>query len=162
MNESLKGWAWVGAQFVLLGLVILLPAGDDWSRPGWLRTIGLLINLSGLALFALGVKGLGRSLTATPVPLERGELQTGGLYRFMRHPIYAAVILIIVGISIGSGSIVRAAIGAGTIVFFNAKARWEERRLAQTYPAYASYASVVPRFVPRPVRLGSRVRSGEV
>ncbi len=152
MSESLKGWLWVGTQFVLLGLVILLPAGDDWSRPGWLRAIGLLINVSGLALFVLAVKGLGPSLTATPVPLERGQLQTGGLYAIVRHPIYTAVILIIAGISIGSGSIVRAAIGAATVVFFNAKARWEEQRLTQRYPEYRSYAAAVPRFVPRLLR----------
>jgi protein-S-isoprenylcysteine O-methyltransferase Ste14 len=149
MNESQKGWAFVGAQFVLLALVILLPTGDDWGRPGWLRGISLIINVAGLVLFVFGVKGLGRSLTATPVPLEGGRLQTAGLYGLMRHPIYTSVIVIIVGISIGSGSILRAAIAVATIVFFNVKARWEERRLAQRYPDYRSYASVVPRFVPR-------------
>jgi protein-S-isoprenylcysteine O-methyltransferase Ste14 len=35
-----------------------------------------------------------------------------------------------------------------TLGFFNVKARWEEARLAESYPGYRAYAARTPRFVP--------------
>lgn len=139
----------VALQVVLLLAVVFLPAGDDWGRPGWLRGLALAINITGFLLLAVATIGLGRSLTPHPLPLTDGELQTAGLYAFVRHPIYSGVMAIVIGISLGSGSFVRAAVGAATILFFNAKARWEESRLVDHYPEYAAYAAVVPRFLPR-------------
>ncbi len=36
---------------------------------------------------------LGRGLTAAPLPNSHAELRTGGLYRFVRHPIYSGLLL---------------------------------------------------------------------
>lgn len=155
MDDRRTGWAFVGVQVILLALVILLPGGDDWTRPGWLRAAALAMNICGFVLLVAGTLGLGRSLTPNPVPLADGRLQTGGLYAFVRHPIYTGVMAIVVGVCLGSGSIVRAILGVTTILFFNVKARWEESRLARHYPEYRAYAAVVPRFLPR---LGSGLR----
>lgn len=149
MNDYRMGWVFVGVQIILLALVLLLPGGDDWSRPGWLRGVALALNIVGFLLLVAGTFGLGRSLTPNPVPLADGRLQTAGLYAFMRHPIYTGVMALVAGVSLGSGSFVRAGIGVLTIVFFNVKARWEESRLARHYPEYLAYAAVVPRFLPR-------------
>jgi len=103
-------------------------------------------------LVAVGVAALrlGAALTPTPVPTERGTLITGGLYTFVRHPIYTGVLIIVVGLVIRSGSLLTLLVGVATVWFFNAKAAWEEARLAERYPDYPAYAAVTPRFVPRP------------
>ncbi|MGH1491929.1 MAG: methyltransferase family protein [Acidimicrobiales bacterium] len=155
MNRQLTGWLFVAAQAVLLGALILLPTGDDWATPAWLRTFGYLCILVGLGLVAIAALRLGSALTPTPVPRGDGELATGGLYRFMRHPIYTGVLVIVIGLTIRSGSWLTLAVGLLTIAFFNQKAKWEEAQLAERYTDYAAYASSTPRFVPR---LAARTR----
>ena len=91
---------------------------------------------------------LGRSLTPTPVPVNYGALKTGGLYRFVRHPIYTGVLAIVVGLTLRSGSWISLVVAAVTVVFFTVKARWEEGQLMERYSGYAVYAAQTPRYVP--------------
>ena len=93
----------------------------------------------------------------TPVPTTRATLRTTGPYRFVRHPIYTGVLLIVVALAARSGTVVGLVIGAVTIAFFHAKAAWEEQRLAERFADYRSYAAVTPRFLPRP--FGPRCRN---
>lgn len=140
----------VAGQVVLLVLLVVLPGGDDWPTPAWLRTIAQVVFVAGVVVLVVAALGLGRALTPTPVPTERGDLQTAGLYRYVRHPIYSGVLLIVAGITLRSGSWLTLAVAVVTVVFFDRKARWEEARLAERYAQYADYAARTPRFVPRP------------
>jgi len=149
-SPSVRGWLFVAVQAVLLGALILLPGGDTWPTPAWLRGLGLALIVAGLALIALASMRLGPALTATPVPTATGRLITSGLYHRVRHPIYSAVLLIVLGLTLRSGSWLIAVVAAVTAAFFNLKATWEEARLAETYPDYPAYTEQVPRFVPRP------------
>ncbi len=149
---AVKGWLFVLAQAVLLVALVVLPGADHWPTPTWLRTVCSIFVFGGFALMGVAALGLGRSLTATPVPVLHGELKTGGLYRWMRHPIYTGVLAIVVGIAARSGNWLHAAIAVATVLFFDRKARWEEARLAEQYPGYGEYASQTPRFLPRPRR----------
>jgi protein-S-isoprenylcysteine O-methyltransferase Ste14 len=110
------------------------------------------VNVLGFALLILAALGLGSSLTATPVPKKSGQLKTDGLYRFVRHPIYTGVFMIVVALVATSGSWVHLAIGVVTVWFFSVKARWEEQRLRLEYPEYDFYARSTARFVPTPFR----------
>ncbi len=140
----------VAGQVVLLVLLVALPGSDDWPTPSWLRTTAQVVFVAGVVVLIVAALGLGRALTPTPVPIERGELQTAGVYRYVRHPIYSGVLLIVAGITLRSGSWFTLAVAVVTFVFFDRKARWEEARLAERYPQYAGYAARTPRFVPRP------------
>ncbi len=142
------GWVFVAGQVVLLVLLVFLPGGDDWPTPPWLRSIGQVAVLVGLALVVAGSLRLGSGLTPTPVPSERGHLETGGLYRYVRHPIYTGVLVIVAGLTVRSGSSVTLAVAVVTVVFFRGKAAWEESRLRERYDGYAEYAARTPRFVP--------------
>ena len=149
VDEKQTGWAFVAVQVVLLGLVLFLPTGDAWERTSSVQAVGLGLNIAGLAIVALGALGLGRSLTPTPVPVEAGELKTGGLYSRMRHPIYTGVMLLAIGIAAASGSLLRALATLVLIAFFNMKARWEEERLVKKFGReYEEYSSQVNRFLP--------------
>jgi protein-S-isoprenylcysteine O-methyltransferase Ste14 len=152
VNDSRIGWLLVVVQIALLAGVVLLPAGDDWERSGVIRVVALGINLVGLLVLIVGVLGLGRSLTPSPLPMTDGDLQTGGPYAVVRHPIYTGVMTLVVGVALGSGSLARAAFAVATLAFFNFKARWEEARLVEKYPEYPAYATTVPRFLPRTLR----------
>jgi protein-S-isoprenylcysteine O-methyltransferase Ste14 len=142
------GWLFVAVQVVLLVALVLVPTGDAWPMPGWLRLGSSALVVIGLALVVVAGLGLGPALTPTPVPNGRGGLRTGGLYRFVRHPIYAGVLTIVVGLTLGTRQWLGLALGLVTLGFFNVKARWEEARLAEAYPGYRAYAARTPRFVP--------------
>lgn len=149
MSRRQTGWLFVTVQFLLLGALVFLPAGDDWSRPGWLQLTATAVFVGGLVIIGLGARGLGPALTATPIPTSSGQLVTGGLFRFARHPIYTGVLLVVVAMVVRSGSFVTAAVGAITVAFFWVKSSWEEIQLRRTYPGYDEYAAGTGRFFPR-------------
>ena len=152
MSPRIIGWIFVAVQILLLGALILLPAGDDFDIPDWIDVAADVGFWIGIALAVLAAVALGRSLTATPLPNAAGSLRTDGLYRFVRHPIYTGVIVIVVSLSVRSGSWITVAVGVVTLLFFRVKVGWEEQRLRERYPDYDRYAAVTPRFVPRPRR----------
>ncbi|MEM7324275.1 MAG: isoprenylcysteine carboxylmethyltransferase family protein [Actinomycetota bacterium] len=148
-SQATIGWAFVAVQAVLLITLVVLPTGDRWPTPAPVIVFGGMLIGLGLAGMAMAALRLGSSLTPTPVPTDGGMMVTSGLYRFVRHPIYTAVLLIVVGLVIRSASLLTLVVGLATVWFFSTKARWEERRLAERYPDYPTYAAVTPRFVPR-------------
>lgn len=152
MKRSTIGWLWVGGQAVLLGCLVLLPGGSAWPTPDWLRAIAAVVFVGGLAIIGLAAVGLGRGLTPTPVPNERGALTTSGFYRYVRHPIYTGVLAVVAGMTLRSGSWIMLATAVATVVFFDRKAAWEEAQLIEHYADYPTYAEATPRFVPRPWR----------
>jgi protein-S-isoprenylcysteine O-methyltransferase Ste14 len=141
----------VGVQIVLLVALAVLSGSprSDWPTPPLVRALAALCTLGGLVVVVIASLQLGRSLTATPVPNDRGELRTTGLYGVVRHPIYSGLLLVVIGLAVRSASWITAVVAVVTIAFFHAKASWEERRLTDHYPGYAAYAARTGRFVPR-------------
>lgn len=154
-REVRVAWTLVALQFLLLGLLVLLPFGSDWPVPGWLVAAAVLLGLGGLAVMAVGAGALGRGLTAAPLPNARAQLRTRGLYEHVRHPIYSGLLLVAGAIAAVSGSVARLVVYVLLVVLLVVKARWEEERLVRRFPDYAAYAARTPRFVPR---LGFRER----
>lgn len=153
--ESFKdrgGW-WVVAQFCLLVIALWLPTWDGASafynplHP--IRLIGLLLLLAGMGLLGFAIVTLGPSLTPFPKPRAGATLHTDGLYGWMRHPIYAAIILVASGWALSLMSALGVAFVLLLLIFFDQKARHEERLLREQFPDYDAYAQRVPRFVPR-------------
>ncbi len=148
MITKTKGWLFVAVQAVLLITLVLLPGADAWPTPRWVEYTGLALFGTGVVIGVLAAVNLGRSLTPTPVPIGDGQLSTGGMYRLARHPIYTGVLLIVMGITIRSGSWVTLALAVATFIFFNSKAAWEEQQLTEAYPDYRTYMARTGRFLP--------------
>jgi protein-S-isoprenylcysteine O-methyltransferase Ste14 len=144
-----RGGGWVLAQSVLL--LLLLGAGPvGGSPPGawaWLSAPGFLI---GAWLGIAGAKHLGSARTAYPHPLPTAPLITDGIYRRVRHPLYAALIWLGIAWSILWSSWLSAGVVVGLAGLLWAKARREERWLGERQPEYAEYARRVPGFWPWP------------
>ena len=153
MADDTIGWLFVAAQAVLLAAIVVTPGAELWDRPVWLVTVAGIFIVAGIVIAAIAALRLGSGLTASPMPNAAGQLQTDGLYRLVRHPVYTGLILALIGAALRSGSAVTAALVIATIGFFALKARWEERRLADRYPDYPRYAESTPRFVPNPAKL---------
>lgn len=150
MTRRVTGWLFVAAQAVLIIALALVPSADHYPTPTWVSRAANVMFWTGVALAVLAGAYLGRSLTATPVPTANATLKTTGPYRWVRHPIYTGVVLIVVAMAARSGNAVALMLGVLAIVFFHRKAAWEEQRLDERFDDYARYAERTPRFIPRP------------
>jgi protein-S-isoprenylcysteine O-methyltransferase Ste14 len=138
----------VAGQFVLIGILLVLPTGQNWPVPAALAVVCSVATVIGLAVMVIGATGLGRGLTATPLPNAHARLRTGGLYRFVRHPIYSGLLLTMASITVASGSGFRLLALGVLVMLLTVKARWEETRLTQRFEGYPDYAARTPRFLP--------------
>jgi len=145
-----RGEGWVALQLVLVAAIIgcgfvhlYWPDGAE----SFLAVLGIVVAVAGAVVLVLAVVALGASFTPLPRPHARAELRRGGPYRVVRHPIYGAVTLIALGLSLAEAplALVPTALLA---LLFDLKARREEEWLLERYPDYAAYRAHTWRLVP--------------
>lgn len=151
--RNTRGEWYVIVQFLLLGLVAVTPLlwrTAPWPAPwAWLaRGLGLLLLMLAAGLGLLGLISLGANLSVLPHPKDDADLVQTGLYGLVRHPIYSGVIAGCAGWALLLNSAPALLLAAGAFVFFDLKARREERALRQRFPAYERYQQRVRRFIP--------------
>lgn len=131
---------------LMLLVVGALPQGELlYSVPA--AGVGVASALQGVA-FAVAVYGLlhlRRSLSIIP---EARRLVTGGPYRVVRHPLYAAEILAAVAYVGSSPALLRVVVLVPFVLVQLLRARFEERLLTANYPAYGQYAATTRRLLP--------------
>jgi protein-S-isoprenylcysteine O-methyltransferase Ste14 len=158
MDAKKSARLYVIAQFVLLADLLLAPADVAGWGPAHdaLAIVGLVAFTVGILLvFAAGF-GLGKSLTAMPIPKDDGHLVEVGLYKHVRHPIYSGLLLLALGLVFSNGPWPQLLIWALLFLVLNRKARFEEDFLRKKYTNYLAYAAETPRFLPRVVIRKSR------
>lgn len=108
--------------------------------------VGNGIQFLGIALIIVAALSLRRSFGI--VPANRG-IRREGLYRVVRHPLYCAELLTLIGFVIANPSTRNALLWIGTAVLQFSRACAEEKFLSAD-PAYREYASRVKyRLIPR-------------
>jgi protein-S-isoprenylcysteine O-methyltransferase Ste14 len=136
--------------FVVMGFIWLASLGHrEWIRPTEqeeLRWLGTLFWLFGAILALWPLWHLRRSFSIEP---EARTLVTSGPYRFARHPVYAVYLLINLGILLRHLTVPFAAVMALWLGLLLVRIRFEERVLAQAFPAYQEYRRRVAAFGPR-------------
>jgi protein-S-isoprenylcysteine O-methyltransferase Ste14 len=110
---------------------------------------GAVLFVVGLTLAAQAFWGLGSSLTPLPDPIPGAVLVTSGAYGRCRHPLYQAVLLCSLGVTLALGSLLHLALLLGLCAVLGGKARREERALAAVHPDYAAYRAATPAIIPR-------------
>lgn len=153
MTNKTKGNILVGIQFLLLAVIFLSPKLNDWLISPFFEQVVNSFSFIAIAFLVIAGLNLGKSLTANPVPTDSSTLKTNGLYRFVRHPIYSALILLSVSTVFASQSWLKALTAIALIALLSYKARFEENLLLQRYADYAKYAARVGRLVPLVGRL---------
>ena len=151
MDNKVKGNLLVLGQFTLLAILIFYPSNPiSFGAFGFLvPVVTAVLLVTGFGVLGLSFLALGKSLTAHPIPARRGVLVTDGLYRYVRHPIYAAVLAIGAAMTLLGGLIPHAFFYIALIVLLNYKASFEEQLLRARYLEYASYAAKTGRFLPK-------------
>jgi protein-S-isoprenylcysteine O-methyltransferase Ste14 len=141
----------VAAQLALLAWVAwrALPAflGAGPDRAGgvaWL-VLGAAVALAGWAVSA----NRPGNFNIHPEPKARGRLVRHGPYRWIRHPMYAALLIGAVATALACRRLDAWLATLALLLVLEVKARLEERWMAQVHPEYAAYRERTGRFLPR-------------
>jgi protein-S-isoprenylcysteine O-methyltransferase Ste14 len=146
MDDLQKGKRLV---FLQLALIIVLALFPDSATVDQRLSIGGTVLLAiGLVILFAGFKGLGKSLTANPVPIEDGKLVTTGIFSIVRHPIYLGLLVVTLGLVVSSGVWAQILVWAALAMLLTYKMRWEEVLLTAKYKGYADYMTKVPALIP--------------
>jgi protein-S-isoprenylcysteine O-methyltransferase Ste14 len=133
----------VAAQFALIAWLIWPFTPQTWSLPA----LALLSCAVALGTWALAYNRPG-NFNIRPEPKASARLVTGGPYRFMRNPMYSAVLLFAAAAVLAYADIWKIACWFALALVLLAKAMLEERGLRAHFPGYAEYAKRVHRFIP--------------
>jgi protein-S-isoprenylcysteine O-methyltransferase Ste14 len=139
-----EGWepriaALLGSTLPLL-LLFLSPG------PREVRVAGLVLIAVGWVLSVYVVAYLGRSFSVMP---QARRLVTDGPYRWVRHPLYVAEQVAVIGVMLLYLSIPAVAIVVVHWLIQLRRMTHEERVLRNSFPEYEAYALATPRVIPR-------------
>lgn len=141
-------------------LVVFRPGDTVWQVDLRWELPLLAIQALGLVgfVFALlqidlgrfgGLRQLRAYLSDEPLPLPPEPLQTGGVYGWVRHPLYLFSMMIIWPVTTMTGAYLGFCIGA--TLYFLAGSYFEERRMLREFgQAYEAYRQRVPWLLPLP------------
>lgn len=140
---------------IYLSLVFILPDRVIYIIPVPWLFVFLLIDLAAAFCAYLGLKQTGISsflglefLFTRENSLQTQSLNTGGFYRYVRHPVYFFSLILIWLLPIMSWNILAFNIGATAYLIIGS--HYEERKLIQDFgQEYLDYQKQVPAFWPR-------------
>ena len=112
--------------------------------------IGLCLIWAGIALRWWSFKTLGTYFTFSVMTSADQPVITSGPYRFLRHPSYTGILLVLVGIGVCLGNLLSVAALLGfSLIGFLYRIRVEERALSSRLgPAYRDFAQNRKRLIP--------------
>jgi protein-S-isoprenylcysteine O-methyltransferase Ste14 len=143
---------------IVAGLVPWWLTGWRVEHPpapwGWvgLRVAGVALLVAGVVVLVSAFVRFVTEGAGTPAPVApTQQLVVGGLYRYVRNPMYLAVLSAIVGqaLALGQPALLGYAVvvGAAVVTFVHG---YEEPTLAEQFGAqYAAYRRAVPAWRPR-------------
>ncbi len=155
----------------LLVVLILVRRTPSRKQPGFLPRLAAFLGMFGLAalpftpsssganlvwiaaglevaghvLMLFSLLWLGRSFSIFP---EARRLITTGPYAIVRHPLYLAEEVAVIGMVLNHLSWIAVLIAVAHLAVQIARMGWEEQVLTDAFPEYAAYRVRVKRFLP--------------
>jgi protein-S-isoprenylcysteine O-methyltransferase Ste14 len=140
---ALAGRLLVAAQFALIGWLIWPLTPQAWSPPA----LALLACAVALGLWTI-VHNRPGNFNIRPEPKATARLVTSGPYRYLRNPMYSAVMLFAAAEVVAYADPWKIVCWIVLALVLFAKALLEERYLRALFPDYDTYAKRVRRFIP--------------
>jgi protein-S-isoprenylcysteine O-methyltransferase Ste14 len=138
---------WVGSALYLIN-----PAWIAWARlpiPPWLRWIGVVFGVLFIGLIYWTLTNLGKNLTDTVMTRTNATLVATGPYRFVRHPFYGSVGLLLLAVTLltANGLIGLSSLAVMSLLVVRTKK--EEQKLVEKFgDSYRAYRATTGSFVP--------------
>jgi protein-S-isoprenylcysteine O-methyltransferase Ste14 len=127
-------------------LYIFYPRAIGWSQiqlPVWLRALGAGVGIICVPIILWVFRSIGRNISETVLTKSEHELVTQGPYRWVRHPLYATSLLLLLSLSLVAESwFIFGYSVIGLIVFRFVVIPAEEAHLIASFgAAYQNYKS---------------------
>lgn len=149
----------VAVHVALFAVSVWPRSGRRVSRSTEVAAVIGLVAAAGLRRWVIRTLGANWNVTAH-VPLE-GHIQTGGPYRYVRHPNYVAVALEFACLPTAIGALPEAVVlSLANAAVMVPRIRAEER-LLDAIPGYREAFRGVPRFIPRPSRRSRQIPASD-
>ena len=145
-----EGWVVLQSIVIVAGVACAI-VGPRWPHADepCLRIAGAVVETAAVVVFVVSRVALGKAFTPLPKPRDQGSLRTTGIYAYVRHPVYTAVIVGGVGLALHHSPLVFVPTALIAVVFWLKSIR-EEAWLCERYPDYAAYRLATRgRFLPR-------------
>jgi protein-S-isoprenylcysteine O-methyltransferase Ste14 len=112
-----------------------------WSPvPLWLQAVGAVALLGSFALLFLTFRENSYLSPVVRIQDDRGHrVVATGPYHYVRHPMYAAILVFVVGTSLLLGAWLGLLVGALFMIVLGRRATLEESALRAHLPGYAAY-----------------------
>ncbi|HAW19470.1 MAG TPA: isoprenylcysteine carboxyl methyltransferase [Flavobacteriales bacterium] len=139
----MKSILFVAIQFILLVAFLFTGPGlvDSWWILG-LQAIAILIGL--WALYTMKM----HQFSVFPEPKNTLNICDQGPYRWIRHPMYSALLLLALGWTLDRFDLFHAGMFAGLLLNQILKLQYEERLLLQKFKEYSGYMEGTKRLIP--------------
>lgn len=123
--------------------------GWEPAAPLWACVLGLVAVACGFAVVFATLRA--NTFASATIGLEKDQrVISTGPYRFVRHPMYAGIAILLVGMPVGLGSVIALAASAVLIGMLVVRLLDEEKLLRAELPGYAEYCARVRwRLAPR-------------
>lgn len=142
-SKQLRSYVFVIVQFACL-IAIALTGPLIARQPLWLALEGAALLLG---IWTIWTMRAGRFNIVPDVPAN-SQLVTHGPYRFIRHPMYATLLLGALALVLNAPTPLRAVVWVVLLVDLVLKLNYEERLLVQSFSSYAEYRQASKRLVP--------------
>ena len=161
MARRIRTRAALGSFFFLLGAPGIVAGVLPWAITRWrgggaapwpVRAVGFALLGGGALVLLMAFARFVTEGSGTPAPVAPTQrLVVGGLYRYVRNPMYLAVLAIIVGQALALGRPILFGYAAIVALAFLAFVRgYEEPTLQRTFgEEYLAYRRAVPGWWPR-------------
>jgi protein-S-isoprenylcysteine O-methyltransferase Ste14 len=136
--------------YSLLLIALLIVPGFDAVRFRWsevpliLKGLGFVGLIPGLVLAFWAMKENAFASDVVRIQEDRGHtVCSTGPYRFVRHPMYVGIILIMLCFPLSLGSLFAYIPASAIIILFIIRTSFEDRALGQELPGYSEYSRTV-------------------
>jgi protein-S-isoprenylcysteine O-methyltransferase Ste14 len=143
LTAPLKSVVLVTLQFTLIVLLLFTTATYRVS------VISIVLLAASVLLVAWAIIAMRQSkFRISPVPATVAVLITNGPYKYIRHPMYTAIVLGAAGLLTCYFSWLRLGMSVVLAIMLIIKLFWEEKMLAEKFSGYTNYKKKTRRLLP--------------
>jgi protein-S-isoprenylcysteine O-methyltransferase Ste14 len=149
--ENVKTWdKWINGVYTFLLIVLLVVSGLDAGRFGW-SSMPIQVQIVGGVMLVMAAGLIFRTLAENTylsrwarIQDDRGQqVINSGPYAVVRHPMYAGIIVLMVGMPLALGSSWGLVPGGLIGVLYVVRTMLEDRMLHHELKGYREYANQV-------------------
>ena len=145
----------VALQFLWLGVLLFIPPGGIELHSTLWAALSSAAATAAVVLAVWAYLSLGRSFRVRPEPLADATFVCSGIYRWIRHPMYTAVLALAFSMTLHTRSWIGVGAWCALALTLLAKSHYEDALWRRRDANATEYQRRVGRFLPRLRRLSS-------